>query len=747
MGQWKKTNCNMCSQICGLEADVEGSQIINVRPDPDNPQTRNYCCRKGRAIKYYQNHSDRLNYPLKRVGNEFVRVSWEQALTEISGKLTDILDKHGPRSLAVVGCTLPSAQGESSVAKAFMKLCGTQYYYNPAGLEFLGVFWSYGKAIGIQGERAKADEELSDVLIMWGSNSYVSHQMRRARSTIREIAEDPNRMLISVDPNLSETARMSDMHIVIRPGTDALFLRALIAFILQEGWQDQAYLDEHVKDFDQVRHWFEDIDIRESLRVCQVPYDQFRTFAQILTTRRSSIHEDLGVFMGRHNTLTSSLLIVLMCVCGDFLMPGGSVLFDSFAPPRPQTNENDPNIWRTIETNRAPVASSYPTGVLPAEIMSKKPEHLRAAIMSLTNPARSYPDSQAQEKAYSNLELLVCIDTCMTETTKYAHYILPATTPYEGHDFCTFQYCYPYVFCQLKQPILEPMGERKEGSEIWLKLAEAMNKIPPIPDSLYDAAQNKTRPEYYRELMAFFAKNPSYKAAALFIVGKTLGKKLGSIYKSTLWYFFMSFSDYQRELVVRAGWNPGPSMMEDVFQAVMDRREGVKIALSDPRKSFDKIKHPDKKVHLYVDVLDEYIKRITPEKEEAALELPAEYPLILSAGTHADAGLNGVMRNPDTYQFRTPCMLSINPEDAAELGIHQGQTVRVSTEAGSVEILADLTYKAKKGYVLVPHHFGFDFNGKRYGVGVNHLTSAKHLEELTGNPIWRYVPCRVETCS
>ena len=116
MGEWKKTQCNMCAVSCGLELEVENNKIISVRPDKDSPKSKNYCCRKGRAVKYYQDNAERLDYPLKRVGDEFVRISWEQAYSEIGAKAKEILDKYGPRTFAIVGGGLPSAQGEGPVA-------------------------------------------------------------------------------------------------------------------------------------------------------------------------------------------------------------------------------------------------------------------------------------------------------------------------------------------------------------------------------------------------------------------------------------------------------------------------------------------------------------------------------------------------------------------------------------------------------------------------------------------------------
>lgn len=142
--------------------------------------------------------------------------------------------------------------------------------------------------------------------------------------------------------------------------------------------------------------------------------------------------------------------------------------------------------------------------------------------------------------------------------------------------------------------------------------------------------------------------------------------------------------------------------------------------------------------------IDDYIKRITPEAEEKDLVLKDGCNMILSAGRHSEEGHNATMRNPATFKYRQPYTLAMNPEDGKKMGIADGQMVRVSTNTGSLEIPVEYTWQTARGYVLIPHHFGYKFEGKTYGVHVNLLTSHKDLDELTGNPIWRYTPCRVE---
>ena len=235
MSEWKKTQCTVCGVSCGLDVEVEDGKVISCRPDETSPRSHGYCCRKGRNSKYFVEHGDRLDYPMKRVGDKFERISWDQAISEISYRLRNIVDTYGPRAICGIGGASGGDQSELVFMRPLIEGLGGQYMFNPIGFEFMGNWWSHGKIFGDQVCFLEPDDVNAEVVIFWGSNSFVTHQIAGARATIRNASEDPNRMLIDVDPRMSETARMADMHIMPRPGTDALLLRALIAMILDNG--------------------------------------------------------------------------------------------------------------------------------------------------------------------------------------------------------------------------------------------------------------------------------------------------------------------------------------------------------------------------------------------------------------------------------------------------------------------------------------------------------------------------------
>ena len=762
MSEWKKTLCNLCAVTCGLEMEVEDNRIVSVRPDPDSPNSECYCCRKGRTAKYFVENSERILYPKKRVGDHYERISWEQAYAEIAEKANAILKAHGPRSAAIIGAGGGATGAAAAAVLAFMKAMGTQYIFNPIGVEFMGIYWSCGRIFGDQFHPLEPDDKSCEVIIYWGSNSYVSHQIPNAKKIIREFSESPDKTVIVVDPRLSETARMADMHIMPAVGSDALFLRALIALILQKGWQNRDFLYRHTTGWPQARAWFTDFDIDGALRVCGVPRAQAEDFARILTTKKWGMHQDLGLYFGRQSTLSSYLCLVLMAVCGTLLVPGGNV-----PPVRIVTLENsdeyDPKVWRTRVTNRFPVAGMYPEGALPDEILGDNEDRIRFAFCNLSNPLRSYPDSQKMEEALRKLELFVAMDCVETETTRIADYVLPTPSAFEvGGDFDVFALHYPEIVYFSRRAVVKAPGEAREDAMIYAELTQAMGLIPKIPQFLYTAAEEAVRTgdriTYFMKVVGWIAAGGmKYFDQAATVIALTLGKAMGSAGHAMNWAALMISKLPERAIMdVEPDGKQHPLLarmpmlrefctMDAAFKLVDEHPQGAVIAHSDTEHLMQRhIRHKDKKFHLWCEEIDRALRDVTPEKEAEALRLPDGCNMILSAGRHSDGGMNTSMRDPATFRYRRPYTLAMNPEDAAEMGFADGETVRVSTKKGSLTIPVETTWQTCRGYCLIPHHMGLMYEGRTYGTHINYLTDHRDIDELTGNAKWRYTPCRVE---
>lgn len=768
MGVWKKTQCNMCAAACGLEMEVEDNRIIAVRPDKSNPRSKGYCCRKGRTAKHYQENPDRLDHPLKKVNGEFVQISWEQAYSEIGERAKKILDTHGPRAFCLIGGALPAGQADLVFGRTTMAAIGSQYFFNPIGVEFESSWWSHGKILGDQMHFLEPDDHSNEMIIFWGSNAFVANSMTiNAREVIREISQDTERLIVSVDPRLSETAKMADIHIMPKAGSDPILIRGMIALIIQNGWQDKEFIAKYARDYDKILPWFENVDVRACFETAGVSYETMESFCRLLTTKKWGMHPDLGVFMGRHNTVSCYLLVLLEVLCGVALVPGGCVAQASYITRGDNSDENDPNTWRTVKTNRFPVLGTYPVGVVPDEILNDDPRRLRMAFIDSSNCVRSYPDSKLMEKAISSLELSVCIDICMTETAKCCQYVLPAKNGYETYELNAFQFRFPEIIACLRHPVVDQtIGERTEGGMIWLNIAKAMGLMPELPEWLYSAAKRAAesgdRMPYFIKLLAYAATHKKDFPLLPLIVAETLGKYMGSTVRAVLWAAMMTSPIANMGMIEKAelpklGFHPLLEKMpyfaelcrlDAAFDAVDKRPEGAIIGYSDPDKLLERyIQHKDHKFHLYCDEIDEALKDITPEKEAAELRGSEEYPFVLCAGRHSDEGVNWIMRSPKMLEHRDLFKLQMNPHDAMELGIENGGRARLRTSIKEAEVEVEYSFMTARGFFILPHHFGFTSQGVTYGMSCNEFVPHDHIDRITGDPIYRYVPCGIEKVS
>ena len=743
MGEWKKTGCVLCAQNCGLEVFVEDNRIVKTKGDKDNPRSKGYVCRKGANIAFHQHHKDRLTHPLKRIGDRFERIPWDQAIGEIAAKLKKIVGTYGPKSYAYLGGGGQGCHFDAAFGVRLMRALGSRYHYSPLAQELTGIFWASGRLTGRQYLFGIPDEHASDMILAIGWNGMQSHQMPRAPLVLKEFSKDPAKLLVVIDPRRSETAEIADIHLPIRPGTDALLTKAMIAIILKEGWHNKEYIEQHVIGFPEVKAWFSSFDAKTAIKICELDYDQVHEVCNLLAKRRWCMHTDLGVYMNRHSTAASYLHLLLAALCGRFCVPGGNVIPGHLMPIGAHTDERDPKTWHTVTTGFPALMGVFPPNVLPEEIMSDHPERTRAVLCCQSNPLRSYADTTAYEDAFQKLDLLVTCELAMTETAALSHYVLPACSGYESWDGTFFAWTFPEIYFQMRRPVVEPVGEPLHLSEILVRLADALGIIPAVPQSLVDAA-SKDRMTFGMELMKFGQENPAALSDMPFILAKTLGKTLGSPNLAALWGLLQVSPKTFRKAAARAGFTPGITLGEEVFQTILDHPEGVIIGKADPDDNFAMLATDDHRINIHIPEMEQWVKSIEPMSEEAALQRDPVYPLILQAGRHMNMNANTLMRDPAWNQGRRACTLAMHPDDASGLNLVDGQIVRIVTEAGKANIELEITPATRKGQVIIPHGFGMNYEGKTHGANVNRLTKNTYRDKLAGTPLHRYVRCRVE---
>ena len=567
--------------------------------------------------------------------------------------------------------------------------------------------------------------------------------MPRAPKVLMEFSKDPERLLVVIDPRKSETAKAANIHLAVRPGADSLLMKAMISIILENGWEAKDFLEKHVSGWDNIKSWFEDFDAKAALDVCRLDYEKTLNLCRLLTSRRWCVHPDLGLYMGRHATLNMYFLHILGAVCGIYGRRGGNVFPGLVMPMGFHADERSQKTWRTVATGMPPAAAgSFPPSVMPEEILTDHPNRLRAVLVSGSNPLRSYPDTAAYEKAFSALELLVVSDIAMSETARFAHYVLPCRTFYESWDTTFVPLTFPKVYVQLRGPVVPPPEGCLEASQIYTLLADKLGLIPSIPDEVARAAR-ANRLEFAAKLMEWAKREPAALKTMPMVVSKTLGKVWDSAAKAAFWAMLMTAPATFRANGERAGFAQGLDQGERIFQAILDNPQGLWIGEADSVDNLAVLKTASKKIEIHIPELEDRASSLNARGEENDLKMPREFPFVLNAGRHTKYNASTMMRNPDWNKGKRACTIAVNPEDARALGLQDGRGVRVTTKGGTVVGELEVSDQVRQGTVLIPHGFGLICGDGTYGLNVNYLTRSSHRDTL-GTPMHRFIPCRVE---
>lgn len=732
----------MCAVNCGLEVQVEKNRITNVRPDQESPRSQGYACRKGLSIGHFQSHSQRLEHPLKKVGGTFQEISWEQAIREISAKLRELVERHGPKCLAYMGGGGQGCHFEAAFGTRLLRGLGSRYHYSALAQELTGFFYVQGEAYGRQYIHPFPDVEKTDILVLWGSNAWRSHGMNRARPELMRIAKDPNKLLIVIDPCKTDTAVRANIHLAPRPGTDTLLLKAIIAILIEDRIYDEEFVREQTTGFAEIFRLFGNFDVAEALKTCGLVEEEVRHLVHLLAGNTCCFRSDLGLLMGRNSTLNSYFEMILLSLLGVLGRRGGNVFLGHMVPLGTHTPVDDPNNWKTVATGFPAIMGVYPPNVMPEEILSDHPDRLRAVLVSGSNPLRSYADTSAYEKAFARLDLLVTVEVAMTETAALSHYVLPAKSAYEKWDGSFFSWKFPEYYFHLRRPVCEPLGEPREEAEIYTGIADALGLIPAIPSELTEAAEHD-RARFALALMNYIGENPQAGEMLPFVLARTLGKTLGSAALSLMWGILARYCQADARRLARAGHRASPALADELFDKLVHTSGDVLISVQDIENNIgENIKTPDKKVHLHIPALDNWVEQITADDDPGALE-DGDYPMILAAGERTDFNANSLMRNPEWTGGVHACKLRLHPQDAKRLRLETGEMAVVETAAGKVVLPVEVSDIPYPGMGIIPHGFGLAYEGQADGVNVNFLAPAKNRDRVAGTPIHKYVRCKI----
>lgn len=745
MSDWKPTACIICSINCGIRVQTEGRRLTAFRGDKAHPASQGYVCEKARALDHYQNGADRLSSPLRRrPDGSFEAISWDTAITEVAARLGAIRDAHGGASIFYYGGGAQANHLGGAYGRATRAALGSIYTSNALAQEKTGEFWVDGQLFGRAKCHTAPDFEHAQVALFVGKNPWHSHGFHRARVILKEIVKDPDRTLIVIDPRRSATARLADIHLQVRPGGDAWLLAALVAVLVREGLVNTPWLAEHALGLDELSALLDTVDIPAYCVRAGVEEAQVRQVAGILAGAASlSVLEDLGIQQSPHSTLSSWLEKLLYLLTGNFAKQGGMNIHSRFASlggGREARHTASPVGGHRI------IGGLVPCNAIADEILTDHPNRFRAMIVESANPAYSLADSKRMTEALRALDCLVVIDVAMSETALLADYVLPAASQFEKWEAAFFTLEFPNNVVQLRRPVLDPLPGTLAEPEIHTRLVRALGGLEAFDLAPLHAAAQKGLDAYTVTFMMMVARDARLMRLAPVILYETMGPLLpeGGQAAAAVWALCQEVAMAYPRSVRRAGIDASAMQLGNaLFAAVLNSPSGVVFTVDPYEETWARVETPSKRVQLVVPELVAELQSL------ADTELPSDatYPFILAAGERRSNTANALFRDP-TWR-KEAGTLRMNPLDAEAIGLKEGMSARITTQAGSAVAPVELTDTVLRGHASLPNGHGLrypDATGRlqQDGVNPNELTSSSQRDPVAGTPWHKHVRARIE---
>jgi len=643
------TTCPYCGTGCNFYLMVDdGDKIIGVVPSTENVVNKGQLCIKGWNSFQFVQHPDRLTHPLVRRNGAFERISWEEAIRAVVGKLKDIQAAHGNDAIAFFSSAKTTNEENYLMMKLARAVFKTNNIDHCARLchssTVTGLTGAFGS--GAMTNSISCVEE-ADVIFVIGSNTTEQHPLIGSR-VIK--AKRNGAKLVVADNRTIRLARMADVHIRHKNGTDVVLLNAMMQVIIAEGLENRTFIEARTESYDKLKDTVLNPKYspeRASL-VTGVPADQIRQAARMIAQApKAMIIYSMGITQHSHGVDNVRSCAHLAMLTGQIGISGTGV-----NPLRGQNNVQGacdmggiPDVYTGYQAVTDPdvrkkFEAAWHVDCLPGQvgetvttaINGAHEGKIKALYIMGENPMISDPDTRHVREALQNLDLLVVQDIFMTPTAELAHIVLPGVTYAEKDG--TFTSTERRV--QRVRKAIEPLGESRPDWRILCDVAREAG----YPHMAYQDPR-----QVMEEINAL---TPSY----------------GGI-------------TYDRIEKLGLQWPcPGPD-------------------------------HPGTPI-LHRDRFTKGRGAFMATEYRPSMELPdADYPFVLTTGRVFTQYHTGTMtRRTQLLEREEPeAFVEIHPQSAKDLGIRNGEPVFVFTRRGEVQAKARVTDVVPPGVLFMPFHF------------------------------------------
>ncbi len=716
--------CPLCEATCGLEIQLTDGLVTRIRGDRDDVFSQGFLCPKGTALGRFHDDPDRLRQPLIKRDGVHESATWDEAYAHIAEHLLPVLESSDREGSGIyLGNPVVHSLDMMLFSRAVTYALGSRKVFSASTVDQRPREVASGLIYGSSLTIPVPDVDRSDVLMILGANPLVSNgSLATAPDWPKrlEALRDRGGSLIVVDPSRTKTADRADVHLAIRPGTDALFLAAIATELVARDLArpdplDSASLSVVVDSLAA----FTPSSVAAS---CGIDEQTIReTVLQLASAKSPCVYARIGTTVTPFGTTTSWLVDVVSALLGALDVPGGAMF-----PRNPTGSKNTRGDGpfgpaQTLGRRRTAVSGlpielgEHPVAALAEEIEAG---NVTAFVTIAGNPVLSCPDSERLDHALAGLSYMVSVDCYLNETTRHADVILPPPSHLQkSHYDLAFANLAIRNVANYSSAVL-PL-DRGELAE-WDVLARLASVIGGQGGTA-EAAAHVDQAVFEQVVASVVDSSAAPDGLTPDEVADAVADHVGP--------------ERILDVMLRAGpFGDWFGRVDGVtLAALIEQPHGIDYGPLEPRLPDALLTPSGRPEFAHPDLLGD-LGRL------ATLLEPDTHETLRLINRRTLRSNNSWMHNLEILVKGKPrCTMQMHPDDARRFGLVAGAEAKVSSSSGSVQIAVDINDRVRPGVVSIPHGWGHGLEGtamavasRRPGVNVNVLTPSDIVDPLSG---------------
>ncbi|MCB0846997.1 MAG: molybdopterin-dependent oxidoreductase, partial [Bacteroidetes bacterium] len=629
--------CNICEALCGIEIIHKGENIISIKGDKNDPLSRGHICPKAVALQDFYFDEDRLRSPLKKTPGGFQEISWEEAFELTASKIKEIQNKYGHNAVAVfLGNPNAHNMGSALFMRPFLKALKTRSRFSASSVDQMPHHVAALHMLGHTLLNPVPDLDRTNYLLIMGANPLVSNGSMMSSPDIsrrfRAIQERGGKIVV-IDPRKTETAQKADEHVFIKPESDAVFLLAMIHVLFAENKIRLNHLEDAVTGLDEIKQIVQTYSPEKAESITGIQAEKIRSIGlEMAAADKAVLYSRMGLSTQTFGGLCLWLSNVFNILNGNYDREGGMMFPSPAIDPISFSPRKGRPDYPSIPLSRVRKLPKY-LGEIPAvslaeEIETEGEGQIKALVCIAGNPVLSVPNGKRVEKAFEKLDFMVCSDIYLTETSRHADIIFPATTGLEISQYdITFLNLAIRNIAKYSPPLFPKKGNIKHDWEILAELTARLKG----------------------------EKNPG-QTPEMFI---DMALKMGR---------------YAKEGITLAKLKAHP--------------HGIDLGPLKPCLK-DRLQTDDDTVRLAPQVFLDDLQRL--DESFSSNHSNRDFPFQMIGRRVLRQHNTWTHNSYRLSKGKNECTLLMNPEDASQLGISSGESVLVTSRVGEIKVEIEVT--------------------------------------------------------